>query len=92
MIRLRVVCARFDTIATFWPTSALSIVDLPTFGQPMIAIKPDLNILPTFQRKRVRQKLAERKTLMFAYDGHIGRAELRESLKANAARHRFRAA
>ena len=34
MIRLRVVCGRGDTIASFWPTSRFSSVDLPAFGPP----------------------------------------------------------
>ena len=38
--RARVVCALSLTIATFWPTSALTKVDLPALGAPMTAAKP----------------------------------------------------
>ena len=40
--RDRVVCAFGLTIATFWPTSALTRVDLPAFGAPITATKPAL--------------------------------------------------
>ena len=33
----RVVCGLSETIATFWPTSAFTSVDLPTFGRPRTA-------------------------------------------------------
>src|SRR5581483_6415519 len=36
----RVVCTLWDTIATLVPTSALINVDLPTFGAPISATKP----------------------------------------------------
>src|SRR5688572_33038053 len=39
-MRLRVVCGRGDTIASFSPTSRLSSVDLPEFGRPIKATKP----------------------------------------------------
>ena len=39
VMRLRVVCGLRDTMATFSPSSALSNVDLPTFGLPMIDMK-----------------------------------------------------
>ena len=42
-ILLRVVSGFRVTIATFSPTRRLSIVDLPTFGLPIIAANPDLN-------------------------------------------------
>ncbi len=35
-----VVCGRSETIATFSPTTALTNVDLPTFGRPASATKP----------------------------------------------------
>src|SRR3546814_12426514 len=38
--RVRVVCALGLTIATFWPTSALTRVDLPALGAPTTATKP----------------------------------------------------
>ncbi len=38
----RVVCGLGETIAIFSPTYALTSVDLPTFGLPTIATKPDL--------------------------------------------------
>src|SRR5262245_45891651 len=39
-IRVRVVCGRGVTIATFWPTSAFSSVDFPTFGRPTMTAVP----------------------------------------------------
>ncbi len=41
MMRLRVVCGLGDTIATFCPTNWLINVDLPTFGRPITATKPE---------------------------------------------------
>ncbi len=38
--RARVVCALALTIATFWPTSALTSVDLPALGAPITATNP----------------------------------------------------
>ena len=43
MMRLRVVCARGETMATFSPTSAFISVDLPTFGRPRITTNPERN-------------------------------------------------
>ena len=40
-IARRVVCGLSETIATFWPTSALTSVDLPTLGRPASATKPE---------------------------------------------------
>ncbi len=40
-IARRVVCGLSDTIATLWPTIALTSVDLPTLGRPASATKPD---------------------------------------------------
>jgi hypothetical protein len=37
----RVVCGLSDTIATLRPTIALTSVDLPTFGRPARATKPE---------------------------------------------------
>src|SRR5262245_35443314 len=39
-MRWRVVCALREVMLIFWPTSALSSVDLPTFGRPTIATRP----------------------------------------------------
>jgi hypothetical protein len=41
-MRLRVVCGLSLMMAIFCPMSALMSVDLPTFGRPMTAAKPDL--------------------------------------------------
>src|SRR3546814_14854745 len=38
--RVRVVCALGLTIATFWPTSALTSVDLPALGAQTTALRP----------------------------------------------------
>src|SRR3954447_18615446 len=40
-IARRVVCGLSETIATFWPTIALTSVDLPTLGRPASATKPE---------------------------------------------------
>ena len=40
VIRCRVVCALLEVMLIFCPTSALSRVDLPTFGLPTMAIRP----------------------------------------------------
>src|SRR6218665_2861111 len=40
VMRWRVVCALGEVMLIFWPTSALSKVDLPTFGLPTMAIAP----------------------------------------------------
>jgi len=40
VMRWRVVCALRLVMLTFWPTSALSSVDLPTLGLPTMAIRP----------------------------------------------------
>src|SRR3989442_11716056 len=40
VMRLRVVCGRGDTIASFSPTRRLSSVDLPEFGRPTRETKP----------------------------------------------------
>ena len=45
VILLRVVCGLGETMATFSPTRALSRVDLPTLGRPIIEIIPHLVIL-----------------------------------------------
>ena len=37
----RVVCGRSEMIATFWPTIALTSVDLPTLGRPASPTKPE---------------------------------------------------
>ena len=40
-MRRRVVCGLSETIATLPPQSAFTSVDLPTFGRPATATKPD---------------------------------------------------
>src|ERR1041385_8215488 len=50
-IRRRVVCGLSETIATLPPASALTSVDLPTFGRPATATKPDL-----IRTSRVRER------------------------------------
>src|SRR5712691_11445345 len=40
VIRLRVVCGRGETIASFWPTRRFRRVDLPVFGRPMSETNP----------------------------------------------------
>src|SRR6266852_300111 len=42
-IRVRVVCGLGLTIASLAPTRAFSNVDLPTFGRPIKATKPQRN-------------------------------------------------
>ena len=44
-MRVRVVCTFRETMETFAPTSLLMRVDLPTFGAPTMATKPQ-RILP----------------------------------------------
>src|SRR6516225_3690937 len=44
-MRLRVVCGFRVTIATFSPTSALSRVDFPALGRPMIETNPERNAM-----------------------------------------------
>jgi hypothetical protein len=41
----RVVCGRFEVIATLVPTSALVSVDLPVFGLPTKHTNPERNSL-----------------------------------------------
>ena len=58
-IARRVVCGRLLVIATLAPTSAFIRVDLPTFGRPAKAAKPDLN--PSFtSTRRFSRTLAAR--------------------------------
>ena len=40
VMRWRVVCALSEVMLIFCPTSAFSSVDLPTFGRPTIATRP----------------------------------------------------
>jgi hypothetical protein len=39
-MRWRVVCALREVMLIFWPTRALSSVDLPTLGRPTMATRP----------------------------------------------------
>src|SRR5690606_6651989 len=41
--RWRVVCGLREVIASFWPISVFSSVDLPTLGRPTMAIVPQRN-------------------------------------------------
>ncbi len=41
--RWRVVCALREVMLIFWPTSALTRVDLPTLGRPTMATVPQRN-------------------------------------------------
>ncbi len=52
-MRLRVVCATGDTMATLCPTSAFSNVDLPAFGRPTMATNPDLKLMRRDDSSRV---------------------------------------
>src|SRR5581483_1003634 len=44
--RRRVVCGLSETMATLLPQRALTRVDLPTFGRPATATKPDFTAPP----------------------------------------------
>ena len=46
-IARRVVCGLSETIATLWPTIALTSVDLPTFGRPRQRDEPGRVIAAT---------------------------------------------
>ena len=52
-ISARVVCTLCDTMVTFDPTSAFSRVDLPAFGAPISATKPQLLALAQAANERV---------------------------------------
>src|SRR5215469_2322074 len=43
-MEMRVVCGLSVTMATFWPTSAFSSVDLPALGRPMMDTKPERKV------------------------------------------------
>src|SRR6266704_311797 len=58
-MRRRVVCGLSETMATLPPQSALTSVDLPTFGRPATATKPDLTPRAS-QHERVRKQLGRR--------------------------------
>ena len=53
----RVVCGLSETIATFVPVSAFTSVDLPTFGRPATATKPDFMVRERRPRRRLRSRL-----------------------------------
>ena len=40
VMRWRVVCALFEVMLIFWPTSAFKSVLLPTLGRPTMATRP----------------------------------------------------
>src|SRR6266568_5510412 len=46
-MRVRVVCGRGETMATFSPRTRLRSVDFPTLGRPTMATKPALTGLPS---------------------------------------------
>src|SRR4051812_35625502 len=47
-MRVRVVCGLCVTIASFWPRRALSNVDLPALGRPMMETKPERNAIVSY--------------------------------------------
>ena len=59
-MRRRVVCGLSETIATLPPQSAFTSVDLPTFGRPATATKPDFTAgsrcRAGARRRRVRRR------------------------------------
>src|SRR5260370_42481694 len=44
-MRLGVVWGLGDTMATFWPTSRFTSVDLPTLGSPTMAANPERKLI-----------------------------------------------
>ena len=52
----RVVCGLSETIASFWPSRALSRVDLPTLGRPTSATSPDFIGGPPARSSRREQR------------------------------------
>ena len=50
VMRRRVVWGRGETAATWAPASALASVDLPTFGRPARATRPERKLTPTAGR------------------------------------------
>src|SRR6516162_8807608 len=69
-MRLRVVCGFRVTIATFSPTSALSRVDFPALGRPMIETNPERNAMSGLDLLGSRQGLqADADTLDAALGG-----------------------
>ena len=55
-IRVRVVCAFGLTIATFCPTRALTKVDFPAFGAPIMATCPHFLVMRWFPKRQVLQR------------------------------------
>ena len=55
-MRLRVVWGLSETIATFWPTSRLTRVDLPTLGRPTTVTKPERKGPALGSRRRGRSR------------------------------------
>ena len=49
-MRVRVVCGLWVTMASFWPSSALSRVDLPAFGRPMMETNPERKAIAFIMR------------------------------------------
>src|SRR5579871_1234340 len=65
---VRVVCGLSATIATFWPTSTFSSVDLPAFGRPTSDTNPERNLLMSYGLRPVDSHLAD---AQFVTDQHI---------------------
>jgi hypothetical protein len=52
-ILFRVVCGLSEMMAIFSPKSAFRSVDFPTFGLPMMEMKPDLNFCSSAMSRRI---------------------------------------
>src|SRR5262249_43311400 len=74
-ISARVVCTLRETIVTLEPTSALTRVDLPTFGAPISATKPQRVLAPA-------SGVIDAASDAFAFDHHACRDLLRRALAA----------
>jgi hypothetical protein len=56
-MRVRVVCGRGVTIATFWPTNAFRRVDFPTFDRPTMTMPARCAIWGAYRSvERVQQR------------------------------------
>src|SRR5215468_1706514 len=90
-IRRRVVCGLSETIAIFPPASALTSVDLPTFGRPATAMKPDFMRALFRKLPRLGQQLRGRvrdDVTVGVGEDHAVEPKLPEPLPAAAARRR----
>src|SRR6516162_9816361 len=79
-ISARVVCTLRETMVTLEPTSALTRVDLPTFGAPIRATKPQ-RVVGTGESARSLSVIAAAADA-FALDHHGGRDLLGGALAA----------